>query len=281
MAVRVVTDSTADLPLDLANDLGISIVPLSVIFGDEVFKEGVEMSHDLFYDRLIRGKVHPSTSAPSVGDFLEVYEPLLAETDEIVSIHLSSKLSATYSNACQAAQQLAERGARIEVIDSLSVSFGLTFMASAAARAAAGSANIEEIRTIVERMIPRVRIVFALDTLEYLRRGGRIGRARAFIGAVLRVKPLLMLRDGEVYPGERVRTKALAHERLFQMVTSYPRVTEAAIGYATDPQEAEAMRRRLGAALAGVNVQITRLGPVLGVHGGPGVLGVGLLEGEE
>ncbi len=281
MAARVVTDSTADLPSGLARELGISVVPLSVIFGDEVYKEGIEISHDLFYERLIRGKVHPSTSAPSVGDFLAVYEPLLAETDEIVSIHLSSKLSATYNNACQAAQQLVERGGRIEVIDSLSVSFGLTFLASAAARAAAGGTGVDEIRMIVERMIPRVRIIVALDTLEYLRRGGRIGRARAFLGAVLRVKPLLMLRDGEVYPGERVRTKALAHERLFQIVTSYPSVTEAAIGYSTNPREAEAMRLRLEAALPGVGVQVTRLGPVLGVHAGPGVIGIGVLEGEE
>ena len=281
LAVRIVTDSTADMSPHLARELGVSVVPLSVIFGDEVLKEGVQISHDLFYERLVRSKVLPTTSAPSVGDFLEVYEPLLAETDEIVSIHLSSKLSATYNNALQAAQQLAERGARIEVVDSQLVSLGMSFVVAAAARAAIGGAGCDEIKTIVEGVVPRVRILVVLDTLEYVRRGGRIGRARAFLGNMLRVKPLLYIRDGEVHPGERVRTKAQALERIFQIVTSYPRVVEAAVAYSTNPQEAEELSRRLREAMPGVAVSVTRLGPVIGVHGGPGVLGVGVLEGEE
>ncbi len=279
MAVRVVTDSTSDIPPALAQELGISVVPLSVIFGDEVYREGIDINHDLFYEKMLRSKVLPTTSAPSVGDFLEVYERLLETTDEIVSIHISSKLSATYNNACQAAAALAEKGARIEVIDGLSVSFGLTFMAAAAARAAAGGAGLAEIRKLVEGMIPRIRIVVVLDTLEYVRRGGRIGRARAFLGTVLRVKPILSLRDGEVHPEERVRTKSLALTRLVQMVTSY-NVKEAAIGYSTNAQEADDLRRRLEAELPGVKVVVQRLGPVLGAHTGPGVLGVGVLEGE-
>lgn len=281
MAVRIVTDSTVDMPPQLARELGVSVVPLSVIFGDEVLKEGVQISHDLFYERLVRSKVLPTTSAPSFGDFLEVYEPLLPETDEIVSIHLSSKLSATYNNALQAAQQLAERGARIEVVDSQLVSLGMSFVVAAAARAAIGGAATEDIKTIVDGIVPRVRILIALDTLEYVRRGGRIGRARAFLGNMLRVKPILYIRDGEVHPGERVRTKALALERVFQIVTSYPRVVEAAVAYSTNPQEAEEVSRRLREAMPGVTVSMARLGPVIGVHGGPGVLGVGVLEGEE
>ncbi|HLB23124.1 MAG TPA: DegV family protein [Dehalococcoidia bacterium] len=281
MAVRIVTDSTADMSPHLARELGVSVVPLSVIFGDEVFKEGIQIGHDLFYDKLVRSKVLPTTSAPSVGDFLEVYEPLLAETDEIVSIHLSSKLSATYNNALQAAQQLSERGARIEVVDSQLVSLGMSFVVAAAARAATGGAGCDEIKTIVEGIVPRVRILVVLDTLEYVRRGGRIGRARAFLGNMLRVKPLLYIRDGEVHPGERVRTKAQALERVFQIVTSYPRVVEAAVAYSTNPQEAEEVSRRLREAMPGVAVSMARLGPVIGVHGGPGVLGVGVLEGEE
>jgi DegV family protein with EDD domain len=263
----------------MADELKISVVPLSVIFGDEVYREGVDITHDLFYDKLINSRVAPTTSAPSVGDFISVYEPLLKEADEIVSIHISSKLSATYNNALQAARQLSDQGARIEVIDSQSVSFGLTFLAAAAARAAMNGGGVEEIGKLVESMIPRIKLYVALDTLEYLRRGGRIGRARAFLGAVLRVKPLLSIRDGEVHPEERVRTKALAVERLFQIATSY-RVQEVAIGYSTNAQEAEQLRRRLIAALPGVTTHVQRLGPVLGVHGGPGVLGVGVLEGE-
>ncbi len=281
MAVRIVTDSTSDLSPELASEFGISVVPLSVIFGEDVYRDKVDITHDLFYEKLVSSKVLPTTSAPSVGDFLAVYEPLLKETDEIVAIHLSSKLSATYNNACQAAQYLADRGARIEVIDSLSVSFGMMFMSIAAARAASAGATVEEIRTLVESMIPRTHIFVVLDTLEYVRRGGRIGRARAFLGAVMRVKPILSFRDGEVHPEERVRTKSLALERMFQIATSYPRATDVGIGYSTTAQEAEELRRRLEAALPGAKIHVARLGPVLGVHGGPGTLGIGVLEGQE
>ena len=279
MTIRIVTDSTSDFPADMAAELKVSIVPLSVIFGDEVLQEGRDISHDQFYERLVREKIAPTTSAPSVGDFLEVYEPLLKETNEIVSIHLSSKLSATYNNACQAARQLSDQGAIIEVIDTQSLSFGVTFMAAAAARAAMNGAALEEIKQSVHSMMSRVRILIALDTLEYLRRGGRIGRARAFLGAVMRVKPLLSIRDGEVHPEERVRTKKLAVERLFQIVTSY-RAQEVAVGYSTNKQEADDLRIRLAEALPGVTTYLQELGPVLGVHGGPGTLGIGVLEGE-
>ncbi len=281
MAVRIVTDSTADLPLQFAHDLGISVVPLSVIFGDEVFREGVDIGHDLFYDKLVRERDLPTTSAPSVGDFLEVYEPLLKETDEIVSVHLSSKLSATYNNACQAAQVLADRGARIEVMDSQAISLGLTFVTLAAARVAREGGDIEQIRAAVERTVRNIRIYVVVDTLEYLRRGGRIGRARAFLGTMLRVKPLLSLRDGEVHPEERVRTKARAMERLFQIATSYPNVQELAIGYSTNPKDAHDFELRLAAAMPQVNILVTRVGPVIGTHVGPGALAFGLLEGEE
>jgi DegV family protein with EDD domain len=280
LAVRIVTDSTADLPQKFAHDLGISVVPLSVIFGDEVFREGIDISQDLFYDKLIRGKELPTTSAPSVGDFLEVYEPLLKETDEIVSIHISAKLSATCDNACQAAQILAARGARIEVVDSRVVSLGLTFATLAAARVAREGGGIEQIKAAVESAVQRLRIYVMVDTLEYVRRGGRIGRARAFLGTMLRVKPLLSLRDGEVHPEERVRTKARAMERLFQIATSSPRVQEIAVGYSTNPQDAHDFQQRLEAVLPHVNIWVTRVGPVIGTHAGPGVLGLGLLEEE-
>jgi DegV family protein with EDD domain len=280
LAVRIVTDSTADLPPQFAHDLGISVVPLSVIFGDEVYREGIDIHHDLFYDKLINGKVFPTTSAPSEGEFLEVYEPLLKETDEIVSIHLSSKLSATYDNACQVAQGLSDRGARIEVVDSRVVSLGLTFVVMAAARAAREGGGIDEIRAAADSTIERIRIYILLDTLEYVRRGGRIGRARAFLGAMLRVKPMLALRDGEVHPYERVRTKRHAMDRLFQIATSYPNIREVALGYSTNPQDAHDFQQRLAEVMPHVNIWTSRFGPVIGTHGGPGVLGVGLLEGE-
>jgi len=281
LAVRIVTDSTSDMSPNLARELGVSVVPLSVIFGDEVYKEGVQIGHDLFYDKLVRSKVLPTTSAPSPGDFMKAYEPLLSDGADIVSIHISGKLSATGNNARQAAEQLADRGSRIEVIDSQLVSLGMSFLVCAAAKAAVGGADVDEIKNTVEAMVPRVRIIVVLDTLEYVRRGGRIGRARAFLGNMLRIKPLLYLRDGEVHPGERVRRKSHAYERLFQIATSYERPVEAAVAYSTNPQDADEMCRRLREAMAGVPINVSRLGPVIGVHTGPGVLGVGVLEGEE
>ena len=280
MSVRIVTDSTSDIPPHVAQQLGIRVVPLCVVFGEEALKEGVEISHDLFYERLTRVKQLPTTSAPSVGDFLDVYREVLKETDEIVSVHLSSKLSATYSNATQAAAILADEGARVDVIDSQTISLGMMFMCSAAARAGAEGASVDEIRELMDKMIPRISVYVILDTLEYVRRGGRIGRARAFLGTVLRVKPILSIHDGEVHPEERVRTRSLALDRLFQMATSLPNIERIGIAYSTNAAEAEEMKRRIREALDGVDVAIARLGPVIGVHGGPGVLGIGILQGE-
>jgi DegV family protein with EDD domain len=280
LSVRIVTDSTSDIPPHVAQQLGIRVVPLCVVFGEEALKEGVEISHDLFYERLARVKQLPTTSAPSVGDFLDVYREVLKETDEIVSVHLSSKLSATYSNATQAAAILADEGARVDVIDSQTISLGMMFMCSAAARSGAEGASVDEIRELMDKMIPRISVYVILDTLEYVRRGGRIGRARAFLGTVLRVKPILSIHDGEVHPEERVRTRSLALDRLFQMATSLPNIERIGIAYSTNAAEAEEMKRRIREALDGVDVAIARLGPVIGVHGGPGVLGIGILQGE-
>ena len=280
MTVRIVTDSTADMPAEMAQELGIPVVPLSVVFGEESLKEGSEISHDVFYERLARAKDLPTTSSPSVGDFLDTYRDVLKETDEIVSVHLSSKLSATYSAATQAAAILAEEGARIEVVDSRTVSMGMMFMCQAAVKAAAEGASVEEIRDIIDDMSPRISVYVVLNTLEYVRRGGRIGRARAFLGTMLRVKPILSFDGGEVHPEERVRTRSLALDRLLEMVTSNPKIDEIGVAYSINAEEAEGLRQRLSEALGGMDVQMTRIGAVAGVHGGPGVLGVGFLRGE-
>ena len=280
MTVRIVTDSTADMPAEMAQELGIPVVPLSVVFGEESLKEGIEISHDVFYERLARAKALPTTSSPSVGDFLDTYRDVLKETDEIVSVHVSSKLSATYSNATQAAAILADEGARIEVFDSRTVSLGMMFMCKAAVKAAAEGASVEAIRGILDDMSPRISVYVVLNTLEYVRRGGRIGRARAFLGTMLRVKPILSFDGGEVHPEERVRTRSLALDRLFHMVTSNPKIDEVGVAYSINAEEAEALRQRLSEALDGMDVQMTRIGAVAGVHGGPGVLGVGFLRGE-
>ncbi|MEO8457753.1 MAG: DegV family protein, partial [Chloroflexota bacterium] len=235
---------------------------------------------DLFYEKLSHAKDLPTTSAPSVGDFLNVYRETLKTTDEILSIHLSSKLSATYSTACQAAAQLNDEGAKIDVVDSQSISIGLIFLAQAARTAALAGATIDEMKRIVESMIPRLHIYVVLDTLEYVRRGGRIGRARAFLGTIMRVKPVLSFKEGEVHPEERVRTRSHALDRMFQLATSYPSTEAIGVAYSTNAEEADAFKKRIEESLDGQKVQMARLGPVIGVHGGPGTLGVGVLEGD-
>lgn len=280
MAVRIVTDSTADLLPETATELGVSVVPLSVVFGEDSYREGIDISTDLFYEKLVRSRQLPTTSAPSVGEFIEAYENVLKETDEIVSIHLSSKLSVTHDNAFQATRHLSDTGARIEVVDSGVVSLGMGFMVRAASLAAAQGATVDEIKALLEGMAPRIHILVVVDTLKYLRKGGRIGRARAFLGSVLKVKPLLSIRDGEVAPEERIRTKKAAQDRLFQLATSYPNVVEAAVAYSTNAHDAEALRQRLADTLPDARITTGRLGPVIGVHAGPGVLGLGVLQGE-
>jgi DegV family protein with EDD domain len=280
LTVRIVTDSTSDLLPETAAVLGVTVVPLSVIFGEDAYREGHDISTDLFYEMLVRSKRLPTTSAPSVGEFITAYEDVLKETNEIVSIHVSSKLSVTHDNAFQAARHLSDTGARIEVIDSGLVSLGMGFMVHAASAAAAQGATVDEIKTLLEEMAPRIQIFIVLDTLTYLRKGGRIGRARAFLGSILKVKPLLSIRDGEVMPEERVRTKKAAQDRLLQIATSYPNVEEAAVAYSTNAHDAEALRQRLADALPDARITTGRLGPVIGVHGGPGVLGLGVLQGE-
>ena len=279
MTVRVVTDSTVDLPQEIADELNITVVPLSVIIEGTPFKEGIEISHAQFYEKLGQSSILPTTSAPSIGDFQSTYSSLLRNNSSIISIHLSSKLSATYTNAIQAVKKLSKDGSLIRVVDSQTTSMAMGFIVTAAARAARDGAKLEEIAELVSRLTPKVHLVFTLNTLEYVRLGGRIGRASAFLGTVLSVKPILSLHNGEVQPEERVRTRAKAIERVIQLMTRYPDPAEMAVGYSTNKTEAETLRLRLTAYRPKIKVSLTNIGPVIGTHTGPGVLGAGLIEG--
>ena len=278
MAVRVVTDSTADLAPEVADELGITVIPLSVILGTDAFKDGVEIKHDQFYERLAREDALPTTSAPSVGDFQSVYESFLKEGDSILSIHLSSKLSVTHDSALQAARQLSEDGRLIRVVDSRSISMALAFIVRSAAKAAKDGATLDEVASLAERSVPQVHLYFILNTLEYVRRGGRIGHASALLGTMLKIKPILTLRNGEIFPEEKVRTRSKGLERLAQLVTNHPKPTRMAVAYSTNREEADSLRHRLAGIRPGIEVDLTRLSPVIGTHTGPGVLGAGLIQ---
>ena len=275
----IVTDSTADLAPEMAEELGVTIVPLQVIFGNEAYREGVDITTEEFYERLVKSRQLPTTSAPSVGDFQEVYERLLQEVDSIVSIHIGSKLSATVQIAQTARQSLA-KPERVEVVDSHAISLGIGFAIMEAAEAVHAGAKLAEVKAAAESVPPRFSAMFMVDTLEYLRRGGRIGRARAYLGTLLSIKPILSLREGEVYPEERVRTRGRGLERIIQSAIRRQNVKRAAVGHCTTPDEAESIRERLAMAFPNVKVHLVRFGPVLGTHGGPGVIGVGVMEGD-
>ena len=277
--VAIVTDSTADLPPELVEELGVTIVPLQVIFGDEAYREGVEITTEEFYERLVKSRQLPTTSAPSVGDFQEVYERLLEEVDSIVSIHIGAKLSGTIQ-AAQTARQSLAKPERIEIVDSQAVSVAIGFATMEAVEAARAGAKLAEVKAAAESAVQRAHVRFMLDTLEYVRRGGRIGRARAYMGTLLRVKPILSFREGEVYPEERVRTRARGLERMIQWAVRHQKVKRAVVAHSTTLDEAESIRERLAMAFPSVKVYLIRFGPVLGTHGGPGTIGVGIMEGE-
>ena len=278
MAVRVVTDSTADLPADLARELGITVVPLTVHFGEETYYDGVDITSGQFFDRLRTAKVLPRTSQPSVGAFRDAYRGLAAEADGIVSVHISSKLSGTYNAALLAAEGVTE--VPIRVVDSRTASLGLGIVAMEAARAAREGGDLEAVARVAESTRERVPIVFTLDTLEYLARGGRIGRASALMGTLLNIKPILTVEDGEIAPLERVRTRTKALDRLCDLLFGREQVRLGAVAHAQCPQDAERLAAQFRARYPGVPIITGHVGPVIGVYTGPGAVGLCVLEGE-
>ena len=237
MAVRIVTDSTADIPLDVAEKLGIIIVPLTVFFGDEAFLDGVELDNAGFYRKLASSRDLPRTSQPSPAMFQEAYIQLIDEgADGILSIHLSSKLSGTYQSALTARDSLPE-GARhipVEVIDSLSISVGLSRAFMQAAAEARQGVDLDTIKAHALDQLARTHILAVLDTLEYVKRGGRIGGARALLGNMLSVKHIVGLKDGVVVPVEQPRTRSKAYARIAQLLAEQGRIEHVTIAEASE-----------------------------------------------
>ena len=276
MPVRIVTDSTCDLPREVIDDLKISVVPLTISFGDESFRDGVDLDADVFYARLQSEKDLPKTSQPPPALFEHAYRHLTSQGD-VVSVHLSHKFSGTVTTARSVAEQVAPD--RISVVDSGSVSLGLGLCVLAAARCAQGDGSREECVVAAESVASRLHVAVAFETLEYLRRGGRIGRARAFLGSLLRLKPILTVQDGEAAPLTRARSRAKAIDELAAMCAKYAPVTDIAICSTTTPDDAAALAQRVRAAVPAAAVMLGRFGPVLGVHGGPGMLGIAVVQG--
>ena len=278
MPVAVVADSTNYLPADLAAEYGIHVVSLYVRWGDELERESDMADFGDFYERLSTAKDLPTTSQPSIGDFLAVYEPLLEAGHDIVSIHLSAGVSGTYDGALQAKAQLEEQGhrGRIQVVDSATAAGGFGLVAAATGAKARSGAGMNEVVAHAEAAREQLKIWFAVDTLEYLRRGGRIGAAQAWIGGALKIKPILSI-ESEILPVERVRTSGKAFERLVDYLRS--RADDGADAWVVQhiraPEAAERMVER-GREIFGTEpFFVSEVGPVIGAHTGPGLVGVG------
>ncbi len=275
MAVRIVTDSTADIPPEQAQALGITVVPLTVFFGDEAYLDGVELDNAGFYRKLQTSKVSPRTSQPPPGLFQDAFTRLINEgAGAILSVHLSAKLSGTYQSACTARDSLPDELKKIpiEIVDSQSVSLGMSAAIMQAAEEAHQGLGLEQIKAHLLGKIARTHILFVLDTLEYLKRGGRIGSASALLGGMLNFKPILSLKDGLVVPVERPRTRSKAFERVAQLVSEWGTL-EQLITVESD----EEVGKQLGQALQTVysgNIPTYKLGAVIGTYTGPSAAGV-------
>jgi DegV family protein with EDD domain len=276
MPVRIVTDSVADIPAGVIDELGISVIPVLLRFGEETFRDGIDITTDQFYEKLVNSKVAPTTSVPSMDMYARTYAKLAEETDEILVIMLSSKLSGLYNAAIQSAGLL-EGNCRIEVVDSGVAVMAEGFLVIKAAQAAKAGATLDEILKIVRTDMPRVEIRAAFDTLEYLKRGGRIGKAQALLGSVLKVNPIIAIKDGVVDPAGRAHTRAKAIDHLYDFAASYKHIEELAVEDAACPGDADQLVKRLGKIFPEERIYRSRTTPVIGAHTGPGLLMVAVL----
>jgi len=275
--VKLITDTVSDLPPVVVKDLDITVVPLHVHFGQETYKDRVDLSSDDFYHRLEHGSYFPSTSAPSPGAFAEVFDELAAKCGQILGVFLSRKLSATYDAALQGVK-LMKRKCQVEIIDSTLGIMGQGFLVMEAAKKALTGAKLSELVSMIAENIPRMHVRVSLDTLEYLARGGRIGKVQALKGSMLRIHPILGLKDGVVFPSARVRSKAKAMDWLCDFASKFSKVKALAVEYGTNVAEAEALARRIAAVFPEVPMYLSNVSPVIGTHTGPGVLTVTVME---
>jgi DegV family protein with EDD domain len=276
--VKLVTDSASDVPAEVAKELDVVVIPLHIQFGTDTFRDRLDLTAEEFYDKLQRSSVLPSTAAPSPGTFAEIFDKLAAKHNEILGVFVSRKLSATYDAALQGIK-LMKRKCRVEVADSMSGIMGEGLLVIEAAKKAMAGVGLKELLDLISETIPRIHVRVTLDTLEYLARGGRIGKVQALLGSVLRMNPILGLKDGVPFPAGRVRSRAKATEWLFEFASKLNKVKAIAVEYGTNVAEAKAFASRLSSLFPKAALYMSNVSPVIGTHTGPNLLSMTILEG--
>ena len=277
MGVKIITDSTSDIPESIVSDLDIEVVPLNIHIGQDNFKHGVDIGTDEFYTKLLTGSELPKTSQPSPGEFLDVYNKFLDQSDAIVSIHVTSKLSGTYNSAIQAKSEL-NITKPIEVVDSATVSMALGLIVIRAAKIAKDGGTLEEVLKEIEHCSSNTEVLVVLDTLEYLEKGGRIGKASALIGSILSLKPILTVEDGIVGTFGKARTFTKAMNNLEEAIKGFTPVSDASVFYSTDKGVADDMIDRLSGIVEPDKLVVSRIGPTVGTYAGPKAIAVAVIK---
>ena len=272
MAVRVVTDAGSDIAQEEAGRLGITVVPVYIRFGDEIYRDGIDIGIDEFYHKLANSPVHPATAAPSPGEFAEIYERLAEGNNQVVSIHITRKHSAVMEAALVAKEMVENKGYQVEVIDSQGITIWQALVASAAAKAASSGCDLQQVVDQAHRTINRIRGIGLLDTLRYAIKGGRLSNTIFKVESLLNIKPLLTIRDGEIRTAGITRTWNKGLERLRLFIKSAVNIEEIVIASNTNFQDAQDLADYASSYHPDIVPIISRVGPTMGVHTGPGTL---------
>ncbi len=275
--VKIICDSTGDIPAEIIKQYDITTVPLNILFGTDNYQDRVNLTPAQFYKMLVESKVHPTTSQPAPGLFAEAYQKLAKETDEILVLTLSAGISGTYESALQA-KQTVDSSLKIEVVDTRWTCAGLLLPTLKAARAAEQGMKLAEITKMVKDILPKIRVYMIFDTLEYLRKGGRIGLAKAWLGGILKLNPVLTLKDGVIHPVTQARGRAKAVDILVDLMKKTGNPEEVVVEDATTPEELEDLVKRIVAVFPNAKIIRTKVGPAIGVHAGPRIMVAGAIS---
>jgi DegV family protein with EDD domain len=279
MAVKIITDSTCDLPPDVVERLGITVVPLTIQLGAKQLRDGIDVTKESFWAQLKRAPTSPTSFPIPQSRFEQVFaEHTNQPNSEVLVILLSSKLSETWHNATRAAAPLLGRH-KIIVIDSQTISAGLGMLVVAAGEAVANGASLDKVVKLVRGMIPKIYIGFFVETLDYLARGGRIGKAQSILGTMLSIKPLLILEEGEIVALEKVRTRAKAIEKLVEFITEFAKIEKMVVLHSNTPDDVTLLIEQVDLMMPGLKITVDTYGPVAATHVGPDALGVVVYEG--